>query len=223
MVLSLPSEHTGGEVVVSLNDQKRILQTQDAGEFGMRYLAWYADVNHAVKSVVSGHRLVLTYNLIREGSDLSSTPPASVQLDPVRNLEVAIAKWQQETESCGHLFYKLEHQYSEANFGLASLKGKDEQRARHLSEAARNLDVCLYFAHFQHTVSGRVDEDDPYDRYGAVEIHEIFDECDSDWKILTLFTSDGYKIAEDLEMDTEDFIEADCLEEEKPDYEDFEG
>ena len=223
MVLSLPSEHTGGEVVLSLNNQKRKLHTQDTGEFGMKWLAWYTDVNHAVKPVLSGYRLVLTYNLIRRGSNVSTSIPPSVQFNPVRKLELAIAKWQTETDREGHLLYMLEHQYSEANFGLDSLKGKDQQRVRNLSDAAKKQDVCVYFAHFEHTVSGGVDEDDPCDRYGTVDIHEIEDEYDSEWRILTLFTSDGCNIAKDLDMDPEDFIEDIYLDEERPDYEDFEG
>lgn len=223
MVLSLPSEHTGGDVDLRLNNQKMTIQTQDAGEFGMKYLAWYADVNHAVKPVVSGHRLVLTYNLIREGSNRSTVIPPSVQFSPATKLELAIRKWQAETNRSGELIHMLEHQYSEANFGLHSLKGKDQLRASHLIDAAKKHDVYVYFAHFQHTVSGGVDECDPYDRYKDVEVHDIMDEYDSDWKLLTLFTSDGCKIAEGLDLDPENFIEDVCLEDEGPDFEDFEG
>ena len=225
MVISLPSEHTGGDVVLSLNNQKMTLQTQDAGEFMTKYIAWYADVNHAVQPVVSGHRLVLTYNLIREGPDRTTAPPPSVLFDPTRNLELAIKQWQIETQRSGHLIHMLEHQYSEANFGLHSLKGHDQARATHLCQAANKHDVCVYFAHFKHTVSGGVDEDDD-DSYGYrndVEIHDIVDECDSDWTLTTLFTTEGCKIAEGLDMNPEDFIEEERLEEEGPDYEDFEG
>ena len=223
MVICLPSEHTGGDVVLSLNNQEMTLETQDAGEFVTRYLAWYADVNHAVKPVVSGHRLVLTYNLIREGSNKSTAPPPSVQFNPSRILELAIGRWQEETQGCGHLIHMLEHQYSEANFGISSLKGQDQMRVKHLNQAAKKHGVCIYFAHFQHTVSGGVDEDDPYDYRGSVEIHDIMDEYDSDWTMSTLFTTDGLRIATDLDLDPEDFIEEERLEEDGPDYEEFEG
>ena len=225
MVISLPSEHTGGDVVLNLNNQKTTLRTQDAGEFSTKYVAWYADVNHTVQPVVSGHRLVLTYNLIREGSDLITAPPPSVLYDPTRNLGLALKQWQNETEGSGHLIHMLEHRYSEANFGLHSLKGHDQARATHLCQAAHKHDVCVYFAHFKHTVSGGVDEDDD-DSYGCrddVEIHDIMDECDSEWTLTTLFTTEGRKIAEDLDVDPEDFIEEERLEKEGPDYEDFEG
>ena len=180
-------------------------------------------MNHAVKPIVSGQRLVLTYNLIREGSKYSTAPPPSVQFNPNRNLETAIGNWQTETDRSGQLVHMLEHQYSEANFGLHSLKGKDQLRIKHLFKAAKKHDVCVYFAHFQHTISGGVDDGDPYDHWGNDDIHDIMDEYDSDWKLLTLFTSDGLEIAKGLDLDPEDFVEDVCLEEEGPDYEEFEG
>ena len=110
-----------------------------------------------------------------------------------------------------------EHQYSEANLGLASLKGKDQQRAQYLYEAAKNHDVCPYFTHFQHTVSGWVDDSDPFDHFGGADTHDIMTEYDSSWKVLTLVTTDGDKIAEDLDIEPEDFFEDDCLEGNKED------
>ena len=141
MVISLPSEHTGGNVVLSLNNHRMTLQTEDAGEYVTKYLAWYADVNHAVQPVVSGHRLVLTYNLIREGSNRSTAPPPSMQFGSTRKLELAIEKWQKESQGSGQLIHMLDHKYSEANFGLQSLKGQDQVRVNHLTQAAKKYGV----------------------------------------------------------------------------------
>ena len=82
MVISLPSERVGGDVSLSLNDEKQTLRSDHAGKFGSKYLAWYADVNHTVKPVVLGHRLFLTYNLIRQGSAPYISRPLSVQFRP---------------------------------------------------------------------------------------------------------------------------------------------
>ena len=55
LVIALPAEHTGGDVIVQLRNEKRTLSTQKKCDFGYEYLAWYADVNHSVQKVTSGH------------------------------------------------------------------------------------------------------------------------------------------------------------------------
>ena len=223
MIISLPSEHVGGDVALSLGHQKQILQTEVNSEFETRYLAWYADVNHAVKPVISGHRLVLTYNLIRRDAIHKTIQKPSALYDTAKNIQSAIAKW---SLACGdecrdsRMLYMLEHDYSEANFGLANLKGKDQLRARHLTEAAKGNDVCVYLAHFEHTKSGGCDDGDDY--YDNKDIHEIMDEYDSDWKIRTLFTPEGDAIARDMELNEEEFL-GEVKFPDGPDDEEYEG
>ena len=91
LVIALPSEHTGGDVVVQLRDEEQILKTQGLCDFGYSYLAWYADVNHSVSKIESGHRLVLTYNLIHQASD--SCRMATVLDDHKQNLDKVLALW----------------------------------------------------------------------------------------------------------------------------------
>ena len=55
LVIALPSEHTGGDVIVQLRDEEHTLSTQKKCDFGYEYLAWYADVNHSVQKITSGH------------------------------------------------------------------------------------------------------------------------------------------------------------------------
>lgn len=40
LVIALPSEHTGGDVIVQLNDERRTLKTEGLCDFGYSYLAW---------------------------------------------------------------------------------------------------------------------------------------------------------------------------------------
>ena len=222
MIVSLPSEHVGGEVALSLGSQKQTLRTEAGSEFETRYLAWYADVNHAVKPVISGHRLVLTYNLIRQDASTKKIPEPSVLYDTAKNIRSAISRW---ALACGdecrdsRMLYMLEHEYSEANFGLANLKGKDQLRARHLTDAAKGNDICVYLAHFEHTKSGGCDDGGDYD---DMEIHEIIDEYDSDWKMKTLFTPEGAAIASELELNAEEFL-GEVEFPDGPDDEEYEG
>lgn len=55
LVIALPAEHIGGDVIVQLRDEKHTLSTQKKCDFGYEYLAWYADVNHSVQKITSGH------------------------------------------------------------------------------------------------------------------------------------------------------------------------
>lgn len=66
LVIALPSEHTGGDVIVQHGDDIHTLQTQGLYDFGYSYLAWYADVNQSVSKVETWYLLVLTYNLMQQ-------------------------------------------------------------------------------------------------------------------------------------------------------------
>ena len=146
LVIALPAEHTGGDVVVQLKDEERILKTQGLCDFGYSYLAWYADVNHSVSKLETGHRLVLTYNLVRQESDSSRMP--LVLNDHKQNLDNYLTLWDQQyrgmeiqsTFVYDKMVYMLEHEYSEANICLKNLKGKDQgQRSTPSPLLARSL------------------------------------------------------------------------------------
>lgn len=48
LVVSLPSEHEGGDVSVSFNGSSEVLQTSANSRWSSSYLAWYSDVLHEV-------------------------------------------------------------------------------------------------------------------------------------------------------------------------------
>ena len=224
LVIALPSEHTGGDVLVRLRDEEHTLKTQGLCDFDYAYLAWYADMNHSVSKVESGHRLVLTYNLIRQASDSSQI--ASVLDDHKQNLDKVLAFWRKqdlEFRSCSDnryekLVYILEHEYSEANICLDNLKGKDQLRTRNLLEACQDQGFCLYFAHLEYSLSGSVDEydDDP-------DYHEIIDETDAGWRLETIFQYDGQQIAADVTLEEEDLLEDTDFTGIEPDDEECDG
>lgn len=234
LVIALPSEHTGGDVLVQLRDEEHTLRTQGLCDFGYSYLAWYADMNHSVSKVESGHRLVLTYNLIRQASESSQT--ASVLDDHKQNLDKVLALWRTEYLEIGSrsdksyekLVYILEHEYSTANISLDNLKGKDQLRARNLLEACQDQGFCLYFAHFEYSLSGSVDEyeDNPnwgYGRNSSADYHEIIDETDAEWRLQTIFQYDGKQIAAESTIEEEDLLENPDFTGIEPDDEECDG
>src|SRR5215472_11811268 len=60
LVLSLPSAHTGGELVIEHAGQSR---AHRASKTELSLVAFYADCRHEVTPVKSGYRVTLTFNL----------------------------------------------------------------------------------------------------------------------------------------------------------------
>ena len=97
VAISLPSEYTGGETHFNLRDLQKIFRTEDASEFETTYFAWYADVYHVAKQLVSGYRLSLLYHIKLAGSTIISCRPSTVLSDPEKDLSKAMAEWQTAT------------------------------------------------------------------------------------------------------------------------------
>src|SRR5690606_23016941 len=83
LVVSLPSAHEGGELVVRHEGAEEVIAFGgDSARFETRYAAFYADCEHEVRPLRSGHRLCLVYNLAlakpsrsRLGIDAPRTAP----------------------------------------------------------------------------------------------------------------------------------------------------
>ena len=74
LVVSLPSSHTGGELVIEHND-KTVAYPASATEVSVA--AFYADCRHEVKPVRTGYRVTFTCNLL-----LDSDPAGEVVVEP---------------------------------------------------------------------------------------------------------------------------------------------
>ncbi|KAL6055633.1 Fe2OG dioxygenase domain-containing protein [Balamuthia mandrillaris] len=145
LIIQLPSRCQGGALVVS---QGGVRQTYDFGEssgmaaFQCHFAGHYADVEHEVREVTSGHRLAVVYNLIWTNPRL---PPPSFGGDAfqrrVTEFAKAIARWKGVKR--GIVVMPLEHLYTEeglAGRGLAALKGNDRELASALCSANELLD-----------------------------------------------------------------------------------
>ena len=64
LVVSLPSAHTGGELIVEHGGESVTYQTSKQD---LSFVAFYADCRHEVKPVTSGYRVTLTFNLLADG------------------------------------------------------------------------------------------------------------------------------------------------------------
>lgn len=172
-----------------------------------------------MEKVQSGHRLVLTYNLIQTSND--SSAKASILDDRKSNLDRVLSSWrkdrQVDTLEPWEAVYMLDHAYFEANICLDHLKGKDQLRARYLVEACRDQDFCFYLAHFEFSKSGSCDSD------AESGYHAMIDECERECRLKSLFMSDGQQLAERIGVEEEEVIQQDIFDEDEPDDEDVEG
>ena len=148
LVIALPSEHEGGQVVLRHNKQEVVFDSAERSTafFGASYAAWYANVYHEVKPVTSGYRVVLTYNLIQSGRSSTLHAIDNAAEDPIKPL---LIEWKQRLEHCEHgwppyLIYQLEHKYSEQSLEEHALKGDDYHRVRSLVGAASGQSIKLY-------------------------------------------------------------------------------
>ncbi len=136
LLLQLPSPHSGGELRIRhASRETRIdLSATDCSELG--FAAFYADCEHEVRPVESGHRVCLVFNLLRGAA--SDTPLASA---PSHDAEVAkaarlIGAAFSAEDAPRKLAWLLAHQYSQAELGFSALKGVDAAVAGVLCRAA---------------------------------------------------------------------------------------
>ncbi len=229
LVIALPSEHRGGDVIVQLRDKEQTLKTQGLCDFGFSYLAWYADVDHSVSKVESGYRLVLTYNLIRQASD--SNCMASVLDDHKQNLDNVLSYWSENEHEmdfdCRKLMYVLEDDYPDTNICLDQLTGKDRPRMRYLLDACQDQGFCLFFAHAECSQSGTIEEEEDDYNWGdptsGADFHEFIDKLEPEWRLMTVYRHDGKAIAEDVRLEEEELLEIPDFTEVEPDDEEMDG
>ena len=177
LVIVLPSPHDGGELVIRHGDREvpLDLRANDPGE--ACFAAFYADCRHEVKPVVSGYRLTLVYNLLRQGS--RPEPPA---YDDERDgLAVLLAAWGQDDPL--KLIYPLEHAYTPAALAFDALKGADSARAMVLVAAAERSHCEAHLALLTIQESGSAEHGGGYG-HGRRWYHDDAAEDDDDFEVV---------------------------------------
>ncbi len=185
LVIVLPSDYEGGELVIR-HEARAVtldLRADDPSEVG--FAAFYADCRHEVQPLISGYRLTLVYNLLRQGGH-----PAPPSYDEEREgLSARLAAWGEDDPV--KLIYPLEHAYTPAALAFDALKGVDSARAEVLLAAAERSDCEVHLALVTVEESGvaeHVDDhprrrrwDDEEDQLEAVEVTDRSEEL-SHWQ-----------------------------------------
>jgi hypothetical protein len=177
LVVGLPSTFTGGTFVVSHGGESASYR---GSKTKSSFVAFYADCRHEAHRVTSGHRVVLTYNLLLRGE-----PVAATELDPALVVDLAecLADHFGPDDEPNRLVYMLDHEYTQRSLGWARLKGNDGQRAALLAAAAERAgcEAVLALADVHETWTAFADDEDRYSGYrGRYGWHGDDEEWDDD-------------------------------------------
>lgn len=163
LVVSLPSVHTGGELVVEHRGERA---TYRASREELTFVAFYADCRHQVTPVRSGYRVTLTFNL------LADTGTATAEPDPAGALARCLTEHfttpttprygGRDLDPPNRLVLLLDHEYTQRGLDWYRLKGADAERATQLRAAAEHAgcESVLALAEVKETWDAQSAEDD---------------------------------------------------------------
>ena len=159
LVLALPSQSKGGELVVRHKDREARLDLACEEPSEIAYASFYADCVHEVLPVTSGCRATLVFNLVRIQKGKALQPPSyEAEAKAVTEL---LRGWAGEKVSAGtdtadegdarnaapeKLIIPLDHAYTPAELAFDTLKGADAAVARLLGTAAPQAGCDLHLA-----------------------------------------------------------------------------
>src|SRR5215470_12603022 len=196
LVVALPSQSSGGELVVRHKDREVRLDLANDDPAEMTFAAFYADCVHEVLPVTAGCRATLVYNLLRKVKGGTLRPP-SYEKETARATTLLQAWGEGKTApddgAPEKVIYPLEHAYSPAEFDFANLKGVDAAVAALLNSAAPQARCDLHLALVSIEESGSAEyagsyrsryrgyDDDDNDEF---EVGEVFDRSEllTEWR-----------------------------------------
>jgi hypothetical protein len=157
LIVVLPSSYEGGELVIRHEGQEENIDfSGPQSEFQVHFAAFYADCEHEVKPLLSGHRLCLVYNLVLAKSKKPIGAPR--KSEHIAEIKQVLAGWKDQPKGPVKLAVSLEHRYTEAGLSWDALKGIDAARARILAEAAGQAGCQAHLALLTLHESGEADE-----------------------------------------------------------------
>ena len=178
LIIGLPSQYTGGELVIHFEGAKEVANFSDsAARYAINYSAFYADCDHEVKPLTSGYRVCLVYNLIQQKAG-KKIELRSLQSYAGKLAEIFTAHQSQNASQPYIVLFG--HQYTPENFSLDGLKLNDRARAEALLLAAQGAGYYAKMCLVTSYLSGAPEYDGYYEygEYGGdddAEMAEVFD------------------------------------------------
>jgi len=177
MIFGLPSSHIGGELLVRFDGEERVIDfAEEASNYKIPYVAFYADCEHEIKPLKEGYRVCLVYNLVQQESG------KTVSLEPLAEHVTRLAsilKRDTPSQAFSPGIVLLGHQYTPENFSKAQLKLNDRTLAEALIRAAE----CAEYYAKMCLVTSYIAGSPAYDGYGGdddvdddAEMEEVYEE-----------------------------------------------
>ncbi|MBB5156995.1 2OG-Fe(II) oxygenase [Saccharopolyspora phatthalungensis] len=184
LVVSLPSTHTGGELVVEHAGESR---TYRASKSELAMVAFYSDCRHEVTPVRSGYRVTLTFNLLAV-TEASTEEPGSVAelaqcLTEHFGTPATSRYGGRDLGLPNRLVFLLDHEYTQRGLGWSRLKGVDAERAALVRAAAEEAgcEAVLALAEVRETWDADSDDGTYYD-----EVTDDYEEVTEDYELRSL-------------------------------------
>ena len=204
-IVCLPSQHEGGDVLLSFGSQVNRASTAPTSKFDLTTISWFSDVTHEVTKLTVGYRLVLTYKIfVTTDASLS----ASTVLDETERLKYQLSRWKSQPFHYDKIMYPLDHLYTETSLCLANLKGRDRAVVYSLDKICSEVGFYLMFGHTTHART----EEDSYSAYDD----EVQDHVTT---LRSLYTPTGEQVVSDVTIDTDEILGYN-IDNEYPDSED---
>ena len=246
LVIALPSQSQGGELVVRHKEHEARLDLRCEDPAEIAFAAFYADCVHEVLPVTAGCRATLVFNLVRKGKSIAPAPPGyEAEIERAKALlaswVAALAKPDDEIaadppepdHSPEKIVVPLEHAYTSAELAFDKLKGTDGAIAKVLAAAAPGAGCDLHLALLKvwesgsaeyngrenwHYRRGRRDSgvEDDATEFEVVEVHDSSKSL-SEWRRLD---NDALSLG-DLPFEDDELSPPDALEGLDPDEEHF--
>ena len=126
LIVQLPSIFTGGDLVITHNQRRRIFKNSEDASTQCKFVAHYASCLHELKEITSGSRTALVYSLCWNGNGIQPSADATsgnfIKLHSLLNRYLDIPEIQ-------FFYYFLDFEYSDKSIEsgiINSLKGSDK-------------------------------------------------------------------------------------------------
>jgi 2OG-Fe(II) oxygenase superfamily len=172
LVVSLPSAHTGGELVIDHAGESNAYR---ASKEELTFVAFYADCRHEVTPVRSGYRLTLTFNLLSGAeTPAQAAGPATELVHCLTEHFTTPATPRyggRDLRPPSRLVFLLDHEYTQRGLNWRRLKGADAERATLVRAAAEQAgcETVLALAEVKETWDALPSDSDQWDDYDYYE------------------------------------------------------
>ncbi|MBM3910633.1 MAG: 2OG-Fe(II) oxygenase [Thaumarchaeota archaeon] len=216
LVISLPSFHTGGELIVYHANEKKICDLSHAESSELAFAAFYADCEHEILPITEGYRVCLVYNLIQSQSLKQKLIPP-IYSNEIAKISDVLQSTFNDTDAPVKIAWLLEHQYSEAELSFKTLKNTDAAVANALMQATLKADCTLHLGIVHITESGAAEPDDwdnirEDDSFEAVEVFDRYHFIDN-----LIDIEDKIVLSKEIPLAQDELIPFGSLTDEEPD------